>query len=105
MQQCWKKGKNQLKPMPIGKIVRQREKLVEIQLKTPNWSFVEASLETTKLVGTRQMTPEISKPTTTNPINNHKAAIQHQLSCCPNKPGSLAATYVTSSSHIHHQTP
>jgi hypothetical protein len=26
--------------MPIGKIVRQREKLVEIQLKTPNWSFV-----------------------------------------------------------------
>jgi hypothetical protein len=39
--------------------------------------------------------PEISKPMTTNPIDDHKAVIQHQLSCCPSKPGSSAATYVT----------
>jgi hypothetical protein len=60
--------------------------------------------ETTKLVGIRQTTPEISITTTTDPIDDYKTAIQHQLSCSPNKQGFPATTYVTSGSHFRHQT-
>jgi hypothetical protein len=67
-------------------------------------SLTGVSPETTKLAGLRQKTPEISI-TTTDPIDDYKTAIQHQLNCCPNKPGSPAATYVTSGSHFRHQTP
>jgi hypothetical protein len=68
-------------------------------------SLAGASPETTKLAGISQTTPEISITTTTDPIDDYMTAIQHQLSCCPNKPGSPAATYFTSGSHFRHQTP
>jgi hypothetical protein len=86
------KGKSQLKPMPINKMMRKRRKKkpAEILLKTPNWSFTE-SYQTCQ----NQTDDGKSKPTTIDPIDNHKAVIQHQLSCCPNKPGSPAATYIT----------
>jgi hypothetical protein len=69
-------------------------------LKTEQKQSMEArrsltASETTKLAGIRQTMPGISITTTTDPIDDYKTAIQHQFSCCPNKPGSSAATFGT----------
>jgi hypothetical protein len=99
MQQCWKTGKNQLKSMPINKIMRKMEKTsdntVENSLPELRRRLARDSPKTTKLAGIRQTMPEISKPMTTDSIDDYNIAIQHQLSCGPNKPGSLAATFIT----------
>jgi hypothetical protein len=87
MQQCWKKGKNQLKSTPISKIMRKMEKTSDNTVENTSPELrrrLAGSLpETTKLVGIRQTTPEISKPMTTDPIDDYKIAIQHQLKLLP----------------------